>query len=536
MLHPSDRLDARGTRSFRSLWVRVILIGSVIFRLWYAKSRELVPDEAFYWVLSRHLACGYLDHPPMVALLIRFSTSLLGPASELGVRLFAILFMFGSLGVMLVLFDRMVKDAKASLLLTIVWLCSPLFAALATLMTPDPPAFFFSGCALACAIVAVTQGTPDERRIALSWLGFGAFCGLALLSKYTTVLLPASVVLALACSPVGRRQLARPWIYLAALLAFLIFSPVIYWNARHGWVSFAYQLHHGLATGQSAAGQPAAAPGIGKHLQTLGEYVGAQFLVWTPVLLAIGLFVLIRAILAYRALELARQMLVWSAALPLVFFGYASWRAHGEANWPAFAYFPLSLLTVDYVASHWTARLKHWAYAGAGLALVISIVMQSPELIYQAELHAPARFLPSGKPGLPKKLVEMYGWQELARTLAAMDWDRALVVCNTHQDAGEMAFYMPGQPEVWAIGLGADSRPTAFDYFDDKPDFYRVPRVLLVNGHKDEFCQKYGFVSDAEGYWFKTIFGHVRDRKTWMCVRPELRPPPPLPVATQPAR
>ena len=50
---------------------------------------QLIPDEAYYWVWSRHLAAGYLDHPPMVALLIRLGTACLG-TSELGIRWMAI--------------------------------------------------------------------------------------------------------------------------------------------------------------------------------------------------------------------------------------------------------------------------------------------------------------------------------------------------------------------------------------------------------------------------------------------------------------
>ena len=38
----------------------------------------------------------------------------------------------------------------------------------------------------------------------------------------------------------------------------------------------------------------------------------------------------------YRSLPLSRQMLLWAGSLPLMFFGYASTRSHGEANRPAF--------------------------------------------------------------------------------------------------------------------------------------------------------------------------------------------------------
>jgi hypothetical protein len=67
----------------------------------------------------------------------------------------------------------------------------------------------------------------------------------------------------------------------------------------------------------------------------------------------------------------------------------------------------------------------------------------------------------------------------------------AFVITNRHEDAGEAAFYMPGQPEVWCVGIG--SRPTAFDYFDEL-DFARIPRVLWLGGHVELFEKQYGYI------------------------------------------
>ena len=47
-------------------------------------------DEAYYWIWSKHLAGGYYDHPPGVALVIRLGTMIAGD-TEFGVRLVSIL-------------------------------------------------------------------------------------------------------------------------------------------------------------------------------------------------------------------------------------------------------------------------------------------------------------------------------------------------------------------------------------------------------------------------------------------------------------
>ena len=64
------------------------LAALTLVRLLVAAAAPLSPDEAYYWLWSRALAPGYLDHPPMVALWMRLGTELAGPGS-LGVRLLA---------------------------------------------------------------------------------------------------------------------------------------------------------------------------------------------------------------------------------------------------------------------------------------------------------------------------------------------------------------------------------------------------------------------------------------------------------------
>jgi 4-amino-4-deoxy-L-arabinose transferase-like glycosyltransferase len=83
-------------------------------------------------------------------------------------------------------------------------------------------------------------GCPPGRRAAPAWwLAAGAFSGLALASKYTAGLLPIGLGLfALIAAP---RWLRRPEPWLGALIAGLLFLPVVIWNARNGWAGFLRQ-------------------------------------------------------------------------------------------------------------------------------------------------------------------------------------------------------------------------------------------------------------------------------------------------------
>src|SRR5271166_3393679 len=65
-----------------------VIAALTLIRLSLTAVVPLAPDEAYYWVWSRALAPGYLDHPPMVALWIRAGSALAGDTA-LGIRLLA---------------------------------------------------------------------------------------------------------------------------------------------------------------------------------------------------------------------------------------------------------------------------------------------------------------------------------------------------------------------------------------------------------------------------------------------------------------
>jgi len=204
----------------------------------YAGSVELMPEEAYYWNYSRHLDFGYLDHPPMVAWLIRLGTALFGQ-SEFGVRA-------GALCCGAVTSVFVYKLARN--------LFGEAGAVAALLLAQALPYFFLSGCS--------SRPTPRwwrhgglvyflERALignqSRAWWLAGISLGFGMISKYSiAILVPVTMVFMVWDSP-SRRWWRRADPYVAALLAFAIFSPVLVWNAQHEWASFAFQTSRRLA-------------------------------------------------------------------------------------------------------------------------------------------------------------------------------------------------------------------------------------------------------------------------------------------------
>jgi 4-amino-4-deoxy-L-arabinose transferase-like glycosyltransferase len=480
-------VPARDARWFlRRLWPIVIVIWMT--RLALAACCNLLPDEAFYWTWTRHLSGGYLDHPPLIACLMWVATHVFGQ-HEWAVRLPSLLMSLASLLVVVSLSRRILHDDRAAGFVAMMWLASPLLAGIGLIFTPDTPAIFFSICGLACVALVLLNGEPpsqpfSRRAESILWILFGLFCGLAMLSKYTAVLLPAGLALSLITSSAGRRHLLGPWVYLAAVVALLVFSPVIYWNATHRWASFLFQLHHGAGEGITE-GANGFLRRLLLRLGGLGEFLGGQALLWTPILFALTVVVLWVNWRNYFRLREVDRLLLWCGTLPLILFGWAATRSHGEMNWPAFAYFPLSILLARYLSENWAGNRVHLAREGCKLALVFLVALHLLALPGASKVFSRMHVT------LPHNVTDLYGWREFGHELDQRAEGRQ-VVCNRHQDAGEAAFYMKGQPDVWCEDVG--SRPTAYDYFDrGRPDYTRLDQVVFVGSHEEEFMTKFNY-------------------------------------------
>lgn len=392
------------------------LAGLTGLRLLVAATAPLAPDEAYYWVWSRALAPGYLDHPPMIALWIAAGTALAGD-SALGVRL------LGPIGAAIgsvMLFDagRRLFDARAGLAAALLLNATLLLGIGAVTATPDTPLLLFWTASLWAAARAEAGG--DGRW----WLLVGLCAGGALLSKYTAALLGIGLVLWLLLHPAARGWLRTPWPWTGGGLALLCFAPVIAWNAAHGWASFAKQ-------GGRAADAAGWAP------RYLGELLGSQLGLATPLV-----FVLCVAgsVLAARRLREARFALLAALILPgAVLF---LWQASGDrvqGNWPAILY-PAAALAAGALAAPW----QRWVMPAAALGFAITGLASLQASL--APFALPRRYDPT--------LIRTGGFEALAAAIAARG--PAFVAGDDYALISRLAFSLPPRVAVYAIGARWD--------------------------------------------------------------------------------
>jgi 4-amino-4-deoxy-L-arabinose transferase-like glycosyltransferase len=389
-------------------------------RLLVAASVPLSPDETYYWVWSRALAPSYLDHPPMVALWIRAGTALAGHAA-LGIRLLAPL--AAALGSWL-LWDagtRLIPGRHASLLAVGMLNATLLFGAGAVTMTPDTPLLFFWVCALWAMARIATGGR------AAWWIAAGLFAGLAFASKYTAAFLGIGIGLWLLVA--GRAWLSRPWPWLGGAAGIAMTVPVLWWNAAHGWASFAKQ------------GGRLDAWHLGRAAQYLLELIGGQLGLATPLIFALcvaGVAAVTRAV--WRTREPAATLLAMLSLPPVLVFIEHTFGGRVQGNWPAIIYPAAVIAAAGLTGAGW----RRLVVPGIALGGVITAVVYAQAAL--AVFPLPVRYDPSA--------LQLAGWHGLARQVEQVRRQRgaAFVAADQYGVAAELAYHLP--PGVPAIGLG----------------------------------------------------------------------------------
>ena len=408
--------------------VLVLLLLSV-FRLLYIMTGpfDLTPDEAHYWEWSRRLDWSYYSKGPVIAFLIRIGTGIFGN-TVLGVRSFAVvLSAFSSL--LLFRLGKELYDEKtgfaAALLLQIV----PLFSVFGIILTIDSPFIFFWILSLYLFRRCIME---DGQASLLPWSLLGISIGLGLLTKYTMVFFPLSAFLFMLVRTDCRKFLNTAGPYLGLIISLLVFSPILFWNAAHDWVT----LKH-------TAGQAHIAEGFTLSFRTFGEFVGSQAGVLTPLL-----FVMLFTALGKLRGSREGSFLLWFSVPMIAFFLLKSLQGKVQANWALPGYITTLVAFSTVYVGHWKhlrrpARLA--TVAALLLALTASLIVHFP-----SAFRLPDKFDPS------RRLV---GWRELGRE-ASISYSElsaqgpAFVFSDSYQVASELAFYMEGNPVTYCANTG----------------------------------------------------------------------------------
>ena len=387
-------------------------------------------DELYNLALARHLAWGYVDVAPMIALIGRIEVTLFGDSLS-AIRLAPAL-----AGAALVLLaGAMARELGgrrfAQGLAALSVLLAPGILALDHFLNVNA---FEPLCWMGCALLLIRiVNTGDEKL----WLYFGLLAGLGLETKHSMLIFGFALVAGLLLTP-QRTHLFNRWVVLAGLLAFLVFLPNLLWNIQHHF-PFVELQENIRRSGRNVS-------------LSFGSFFGQEILAMLPLSAPIwiaGLWWLLRG--PYRALAFA-----WGIATAIIF-------GMNPRVYYLFPAFPMLFAAGGVQCEAWLERPRlGWIKPAYCALMVLMGALLAPTLIpllqpetyirYAKAAHLQPPPIENARLGpLPQLFADQFGWEEMAAAVARVYYSlpadirpRTAIFGQNYGQAGAIDLFGPG--------------------------------------------------------------------------------------------
>ena len=332
-----------------SSWAAISILIAAVVHFALGFSIEFSVDEAHYALYAKHLAWSYFDHPPLVGWIqwplvsLTSSEGIIRLIPELLWALSAVLVYQVTLEI-----HRLIQGRNAGYLTTALPsanLCG-FMAVLAITVAPLPhvlaigllPDTLLAPLSLGLMFMALRWTRKDHFSIG-DWIITGLLLGLAGLSKYTAAFTAFALLFVFLASP-KKAWITKAGFWIAAVIALIVISPVLYWNWINDWISFKYQIAHG--SGGTWAWRRVAA------------FVGIQIACFGPLLL-LGVYTFIQNCLNSQKLVL--MALLSFFAIPFIIFAALS-GGGSLPHWTTPAWFCLAPFAGIGLAKAWAMQQR----------------------------------------------------------------------------------------------------------------------------------------------------------------------------------
>ena len=362
-------------------------------------------DELYYLACGRHLAWGYVDQPPLIALAAAVTRVLLGESLK------AIRFLPAVAGGATVLLTGLMarelggrRFAQGFAALAV--LVAPGFLAIGNLFSMNAfEPLFWMGCAY---IVMRIVRTGNQKL----WLWFGLLAGIGLENKHSMIIFGCGMIVGLLATP-ERRQFRSPWLWIAGLMALLIFLPNLLWNVQHHFPFL--ELQANIRRAHRNVDLP--------PLAFLGQEILTMLPLTVPIWLA-GLWYFLFSAKGKPFRLLGWAWLVTMAVImimsPRVYYPWPAFPmlfAAGGVLWESWLAATPAAPRVQWIKPAWVALM---ALAGAIFApFVVPVLPVETYIRYSHALGFQPPRLEAWKLGpLPQIYADQFGWEEMVVAVA----------------------------------------------------------------------------------------------------------------------
>jgi len=454
--------------------VACLVLAKLLVHLYAGRHYGYFVDELYYIACSKHLAWGYVDQPPLIALITWTVRAILGDSLP-AIRLLPAVAGAGEVALVALLAREFGGKAFAQGLAGLAVLVAPgLLAADGLLSMNAFEPLFWMGCAW---LLARIVNTGDQKL----WIWFGVLAGLGLENKHSMLIFGAGMVAGVILTP-ERRAFRSGWFWLAALIVFLLFLPNLIWNIQHHFPFLELQANIRRS-------------GRDVHLGLM-EFFGQETLATNPLTLPLwlaGLWFFFGPGKRFRALGIAWifTAVVIVTLSPRIYY--------------LFPAFPALCAGGGVVWEHWLDRFaRPWRIAWATL-IAVSGAMLAPMAIpvlppetyirYTRALHlAPPRIETHRLGPLPQIFADQFGWEEMAAEVARI-YNNLPPEVRTETAIFGQNYGQAGAIDLFGPKYGLPQAISAHQsYFFWGPRNYTGSSVIVMAGNPEDLERRFASV------------------------------------------
>lgn len=421
--------------------VLYIAAAKLLLHLLTVNRYGLFRDELYYLACSRHMAWGYVDHPPLTVWIAWLERHLLGDSS-LAVRLLpaiagaALVWLTGKLA--REMGGGRFAQAMAALAVVVV----PMYLIMNHWLTDNAwEPLIWMGCFW---LVVRAINTGDER----CWLWFGVLAGAGFENKYSIAFLLLGLLAGVLLTQ-HRRFLKSRYLWLGVLACAVISLPNLLWQVRYHF-PFLELIHNVRMSHRDVVRGPVA-------------FVADQAMIINPILFPLWAGGL--AWLFVSRGERRYRLLGWTFIVVL-----ATFIALKAKNYYVVPIYPMLFAAGAIALERITqarrigtvTRIVYAALVVAvgALLLPFSVPVLSPEsfIHYETALGMKPPEIEHQKTGaLPQWFADEFGWQEMVKEVARVynslppeERARTAIFANSWGEAAAVDFYGPryGLPQA----------------------------------------------------------------------------------------
>ena len=317
---------------------------------------ELLPDEAYYWMYREHIDWGFFDHPPAVAVWIYISDLFF--TGEMGVRFFSAI----SYSLTLWFVWKTIQHPRKkefTWLFLVVFLSSVLLSVFGFITTPDTALMLFYAMFLyAYHLYLREKNTLSYLLLAVSIAGM-------MYSKYHGLLIVFFVILS------NIKLMRDPKLWLASLLALILYTPHLYWQWANDFPSLKFHL---VERGNRSY----------KIEHTLLHFVNVMVIVGITFPIIYKAF--FKQLKTKDTFAKGLNFIIWGF---IIFFFFSTFKGHTQAQWILAIAIPLILITFPFLIENEKSRrwFVYLACINFAVMILARVQLATPILPLKMETH-----------------------------------------------------------------------------------------------------------------------------------------------------